>query len=128
MSNRLVHLLLLAAGLYSAGAITVLFSGGVTAPAAVRAPTPRATTPSAQAAVLLPVVTVRPDAPVPTLATVTVRAPAPYVANAETKTGAYSLGSAIATGATSPLAALPGSSFDMPYYSFGKSLRRASKE
>ncbi|NCT68053.1 MAG: hypothetical protein GXC76_10485 [Rhodanobacteraceae bacterium] len=127
MTNRTNKLLLLAVAIYATGAIVVSLSNATIgrAPLATSEPTPApAATPDANA-VLLPTVVVRPEPAMPTLAAVTVTAsradflPGADAAPADT-TGLGPVGDVYA--------AVPaaGTTLDMPYYSFGKSLRRAS--
>ena len=130
--NRLVRTLLLAVALVATAAAVFAFSLGVpvtrshaTAQAAAVAPRPHDPTTAA----LLPVVIVRPQPPIPTLPTVTVRmSRAEAIANDAPRAGDYSLGAVAHGGSAATIGALPGAAFDMPYYSFGKSLRHANKE
>jgi hypothetical protein len=126
MSKRLVHLLLLASGLYTAGAVIVLFSGGVATPRPLLpAQAPQTGVAHVEQAARLPVVAERAAPVIPTLATITVHPVQAHDGIARVREFALGAASAATSG---PLVALPGSSFDMPYYSFGKSLRRVSKE
>ena len=113
MPKRLISLLALAVALCASGAAVVLLTPAAQAPAAASAV-------PASAPVELPTVVVRPEPEIPTLAQVTVRpddaifdAGAPVRVRAAARVRASTVG----TGG-----------FDMPYYSFGKSLRHSSKE
>ena len=129
MSNRLVHLLLLSAGLCTTGVVIVLSSSGVATPAqvTVHVAAPTATVARTQNIVLLPTIVVHPDPLVPTLGTITVHASSGPAAidKANVSASDYDV---VSHTAVSSLVSLPGSSFDMPYYSFGKSVRRVNKE
>jgi hypothetical protein len=127
----LIHLLLLAASLYGTGAAVVAFSNGTfghhPAVAAVPAATALITTEAAPA-ILLPVVVVHAQAEVPTLATITVRpSRAERGALMSVGAGKPSPGAAISLGHAASTS-LSSAAFDMPYYSFGKTLRHVSKE
>ena len=130
MQKRLVQLLVLATALFGTGAAIVLIANGIS-------PRPgrvdMAALPVRAHATLLPTVVVRPPAVIPTLPTVTVRADA-HARTALALEGAAdetalkridndleALAAGGATGST-------GSAYDMPYYSFGKPLRRLTKE
>lgn len=127
MPPRLIHLMLLAAALSTGGAAIVALSGGALprhslvnsrmAPASVGMTT-----------TLLPAVVVRPEAEVPTLATVTVRPNRADWTGAPTEQGDAPLGNLVAVARRTGGAVVGGAGFDMPYYSFGRTLRHASKE
>lgn len=129
MSNRLAHLLLLSTGLCTTGVIIALSSPGIATRAQLVMPVSAPATIVARSPtmVLLPTIVVHPDELVPTLATITVHASLAHdpVDKTDVSASAYDVASHTAVSA---LVSLPGSSFDMPYYSFGKSLRRVSKE
>ena len=118
MQKRLFQLLALAASLMVTGVATVLF-----APRVADSTPPRPVIQQAPVTVL-PAIEVRARAPVPMLPVVTIRPdrtpPTPLAAHAEN--AAHAPPVLLATGATT------GAAFDMPYYSFGQSQRRASKE
>jgi len=122
MPNRLIPLLALAAALYGTGAIIVSLSSltgsrdGVAAAAPADEP---------EALPVLPAVVVRPEPEIPVLAMVTVRPDRNSTAN-EATPAAAPLG-ALAVRASST-ALLPSGGFDMPYYSFGRTLHRVNKE
>ncbi|GAA0705271.1 hypothetical protein [Dokdonella soli] len=129
MPTRLTRLLLLAVAIAGTGATIVALSPGSSAArqqvnAAAVAPAPSAT-----ATTLLPTVVVHPEAPMPTLATITVR---PDRTDAEFTEAArandHLLGEAVRNAGASVGGVLSSTPFDMPYYSFGKPLRRVSKE
>ena len=132
MRNRLARTLGLAVALVTTGAAVFAFSHGVsvtrphaTAQVAPAAPRPHDST----TATLLPVVVVRTQLPIPTLPTVTVRlSRAEAIAYDAPRAGDYSLGAVARGGSAAALGATPSGGFDMPYYSFGKSLRHANKE
>jgi hypothetical protein len=130
MPNRLFQLLLLAAALTGTGSLLVLLAhahalqptvatqpasaAGRTVPAGVGVPTG-----------VLPVVAVRASLPIPTLGTVTVHARRAGTASGNARRSSdRSAGTIIASGGGSLQSAV----FDMPYYSFGKTLRHVSKE
>jgi hypothetical protein len=125
MTDRLFQSLLLATALSGTAALVLALSsvkvGGDVRTAASPVAHPAAIT---QKPWLLPTVDVRPDpAPIPTLATVTVRATLPVTD--ERAEQDLLLTSAASTPALYPL---PSAAFDMPYYSFGRTLRRVNKE
>ncbi len=133
MSNRLAHLLLLSTGLCTVGMVIAMSSPGIATRAQVVTPVSPPATIVARipTMVLLPTIVVHPDRPVPTLATVTVHASFAHDGIDKPDTSANDNASEFDVAshtAVSALVSLPGSSFDMPYYSFGKSLRRVSKE
>lgn len=130
MSKRLIHLLFLATALSVSGVGIVMSSSGVAPaqPVTVAAAAARAH-PGAETITLLPTIVVRPEPVVPTLATITIRPE--WASNPGFDTvaaGDDSPGQASGQSGTSAVTAMPGGGFDMPYYSFGKSLRRVSKE
>jgi hypothetical protein len=127
--NRLIHLMLLAAVLSTGAAAIVALSNGALLPqnlatrGAVPADVVMTTT-------LLPAVIVRPEAEVPTLATVTVRPSRADWAGATAEPSEVPLGNlvAVARRTSGVSVGVGGAGFDMPYYSFGRTLRHASKE
>ena len=123
MPTRLIQLLLLAAALYASGAAVVALSTGNanharTSAQAVTAPA----FPLESASTLLPTVVVRPDPEVPTLATVTVR---PDRAGLS---GENFVAVPVPATRKAAVVSFAGGGFDMPYYSFGRTLRHVSKE
>jgi len=126
MPNRLIPLLALAAALYGTGAIIVSLSPLTAADQSAVAATPPA---APEALPVLPTVVVRPDPEIPVLAMVTVRPERAHAINAEMSnwvpTGAPVGALAIRAASTT---VLPSGGFDMPYYSFGRTLRRVNKE
>ncbi|MEO7326632.1 MAG: hypothetical protein ABIW82_17560 [Dokdonella sp.] len=134
MPNRLIPLLLLAASLYTGGAAIVALSNGAISPrhgelAAVAKP---AVSPAADAidapATLLPVVVVRPEPDMPTLATVTVRASRADMADAIADASELPVGTVLPAARRKAVLSFASAGFDMPYYSFGRTLRHMSKE
>ena len=126
MTDRLFQSLLLATALSGTAALVLALSSARvgTDAATVADPVADATVVTQQPA-LLPTVVVRPDpAPIPMLATVTVRAALPAVHGHTPEEDAF-LGSVVATPVSYPM---PSAAFDMPYYSFGRTLRRVNKE
>lgn len=126
MWNRVARSFALAVALVATGAAVFTFSHevSVTRPSAAALRTPNSATPT-----LLPVVVVRSQLRIPTLPTITVRlSRAEVIANDAPVTGDYSLVAAAHGGSAAALGATPSGGFDMPYYSFGKSLRHANKE
>lgn len=125
MSNRLIPVLLLTATVYAFGASVVAFS----TPAAYALPHTTPIVDASQAMTVLPTIVVRPELDVTLMPTVTVRPTAADIAAANaldseaTRVGAVVVALHAAGGGT-----LPRSSFDMPYYSFGKTAYRVSKE
>ncbi|MFI4970375.1 MAG: hypothetical protein ACHP7D_09220 [Lysobacterales bacterium] len=132
MPNRLIQLLLLAVALAGTGTIVATLSHGVaTGRQAVSAGTaviPSAT-PSIASTAVLPVVTVRAEAPIPTLGTITVRPGRnePGMADA-LRSEDYAVDKIEPPSRISSGGSLQSAAFDMPYYSFGKTLRHVSKE
>lgn len=123
MPNRLIPLLALAAALYVTGAVIVSLSA-LTGASAL--PTAAALTPAAQdTPTLLPAVIVRPELEIPVLAMVTVR-PDRSVSSSSVAPKAVPMG--VLAARASSAAVLPSGGFDMPYYSFGRTLRRVNKE
>ena len=125
MTDRLFQSLLLATALSGTAALVLALSSADSSPHA-HAAANAATHPAAitQQPWLLPTVVVHPDPdPIPTLATLTVRATLP--ATDEHAEADMLLISAADTPVLYPL---PSAAFDMPYYSFGKTLRRVNKE
>jgi hypothetical protein len=131
--DRLIHLLLLAASLYASGAaIVALSNGALRSPGeatAVNKPTasPAVNTIDATA-ILLPVVVVHPEPEVPTLATVTVRASRAERVQAIADAGEIPASPLLPAARRTAVLSFAGGGFDMPYYSFGRTLRHASKE
>jgi len=122
MPNRLIPLLALAAALYGTGAIIVSLSSLTGHRDAAVTAAPAA---GQEALPVLPAVIVRPEPEIPVLAMVTVRPDRSSAASDEAPAAAP-LG-ALAVHASSS-ALLPSGGFDMPYYSFGRTLHRVSKE
>ena len=122
MPTRLIPLLALATALYGTGAIIVSLSPltGANSSAAVAAPAA-----APEALPVLPIVIVHPEPEIPVLAMVTVR-PERVGATTTQSSNAIPVG-ALAVRAAST-AVLPSGGFDMPYYSFGRTLRHANKE
>jgi hypothetical protein len=122
MSNRLIPFLLLAATLYALGASVSGLSRWQPASAGIM--------PASEAIPVLPTITVRPDEETAILLpTVTVRPGAAEIAAAKAL-DARALGSGVVVVAMHTLSGglLPRTNLDMPYYSFGKSVYRVSKE
>jgi len=123
MSTRLLQFALLAIAVSATGSTLVALSHGLPARhggAAADLPV-----------TLLPAVVVHPEPSIPTLGTITVlpdRADLAGLAAQDGASGDYSLGEAIRDAGASAVDSLPGGTFDMPYYSFGRTLRRAAKE
>lgn len=122
MPKRLIPLLSLAAALYATGAAIIFLSAGSAYPA--RVPPVATVIPIPT----LPTVVVRPDAPIPTLALVTVRPDDDVTDVNMTNADAGSRARAALRTRGSAVALLPVGGLDMPYYSFGKSLRHSTKE
>jgi hypothetical protein len=121
MTDRLFQSLLLATALSGTVALVLALSSVNVSPDTRSVAEPAAAT---QQPWLLPTVVVRPDPePIPTLATVTVRATLPTTD--ERAEDDLFLASAADTPVLYPL---PSAAFDMPYYSFGRTLRRVNKE
>ena len=132
MPNRLIQLLLLAVSLAGTGTIVATLSHGVAAGrqavAASTAVIPSAT-PSAVSTAVLPVVTVRAEPPIPTLGTVTVRPNRDELGMADAlHSDDYAVDKVEPAPRISSSGSLQSAAFDMPYYSFGKTLRHVSKE
>lgn len=123
MTHRLVPVLLLTATLYALGAGIAslpLPSAGSTAGNAA-APE--------QAIPMLPTVVVRPESEPTLLPTVTVRPGTAEIAAAKAlDSGTQRIGAVVVAMHTLGGGLLPRSTLDMPYYSFGKSAYRVSKE
>ena len=130
MTDRLLQRLLLATAISGTTALVVALSSAGssvvprTGPSVATATTPVAI---AHEPIMLPTVVVRPEAVVPTLATVTVRA---SIADRVAADLAAEDAAGLLTSAGGGLALypLPSAAFDMPYYSFGRTLRRVNKE
>jgi hypothetical protein len=123
MTHRLVPALLLTATLYALGA------GIASLPLPPPAAASSAGNALAQAIPTLPTVVVRPDIEPTLLPTVTVRpGPAEIAAAKALDSGALRAGSVVVAMHTLGGGLLPRSTLDMPYYSFGKSAYRVSKE
>lgn len=143
VSNRAARAVLLAVAIAATGAGVFALSHGAVAASRAEAATPDAGALAYGAAitvlptvivqadadmpVLLPTVVVHADAAIPTLPTVTVRAS--RIERAGSEDGAEPVLVAVeqdshtlATGVSA------GAGYDMPYYSFGKTLRRLNKE
>lgn len=123
MSNRLVHIALLAVAVSATGSTLAALSHGL--------PARHAATDAAAAlqVILLPTVVVHPEPSIPTLGTITVLPDrSDRVSSSAGHADDYSLGEAIRDAGTSAVGSLPSASLDMPYYSFGRTLRRAAKE
>jgi hypothetical protein len=127
--NRLIHLMLLAAALSTGGAAIVALSNGALRPQSVAIHS-AAPANVVMTTTLLPTVVVRPEAEVPTLATVTVRPSRADWASATAEQDEAPLGNlvAVARRTRAVSVGIGGAGFDMPYYSFGRTLRHASKE
>ena len=132
--KRLPQLLLLAVALFGTGASIVALSRGVPARHPVVNASVAPVVPNLNiddAPTLLPAIMVRPEVGITTLATITVH---PDRAGAEAR--APERGSDVTVGAKkaddpgtdATISLAGGSGFDMPYYSFGRSPRHASKE
>ncbi|MEO5561545.1 MAG: hypothetical protein ABIO49_16370 [Dokdonella sp.] len=132
MPNRLIHLLLLAASLYASGAAIVALSNGAPGSGHTEAmaikPTPAAVDAIDATTTLLPVVVVHPEPEVPTLATVTVRPSRTDLAEAVADAGKTPVGPIVQSARVGTVLSFAGAGFDMPYYSFGRTLRHVSKE
>ncbi|MEO7430461.1 MAG: hypothetical protein ABIR62_00140 [Dokdonella sp.] len=132
MPTRLIRLVFLAATLSFTGAAVVAFSGSglIDVPAGAAVAAGRDTLLSDPLhTTLMPSVRVHPEVEIPTLATVTVR-PMYSEVSAVSASSPNALTSVsvpmLARRSTGGLMASAG--FDMPYYSFGKTLRHVSKE
>lgn len=127
MPSRLFPLLTLAIALFITGGAIVSLADHSAGPADSDAMKISATDPVPTSIPLLPTVVVRPEPEIPTLATVTVRPDRiEQVAVHADRDGKVDRPLALARAGT--VATLPGGGFDMPYYSFAKTLRRANKE
>ena len=117
MSNRLIQFALLAIAVSTTGSTLAALSHGLpvpSSPAATELPV-----------TLMPTIVVHPEAVIPTLGTITV---VPDRADRTSGNDDYSLTEAIRGAGASAVGSLPGGAFAMPYYSFGRTLRRAAKE
>jgi hypothetical protein len=130
MPTRLLSLLLRATTLAATGAIVVALAQGAATrrDAALDKARAQQMAPAAGTPALLPTIVVRPEAVVPTLATVTVHARRvrDTVASADPAPAEDALDWRDDSAQAAIL--LQGGGFDMPYYSFGRSLRRVNKE
>lgn len=141
VSNRLAHAILLAVAIAATAAGVFVLSHGVQPKAAAMGDT--ATVPANPAAIpVLPTVFVEAQAMIPTLPTVIVQADAiPMLPTVVVRANRVEHSDLVAQNAESPalLAAEQdlhrlasgtnaGGGYDMPYYSFGKTLRRLNKE
>ena len=125
MSTRLIPALLMTATLYAFGASVVAFSS----PPARMLPGHALPVPVAQAMTLLPTIVVRPELHTTLMPTVNVRPSAADIAAARAlDSEALRLGAVVVAMHAAGGGMLPRSSFDMPYYSFGKTAYRVSKE
>jgi len=122
MPNRLIPLLALAVALYGTGAIIVSLSPLTDTSISAAVATPAA---APEALPVLPTVIVHPEPEIPVLAMVTVRPERGSTISAAASNPAPV--AAFAVHATSAVV-LPSGGFDMPYYSFGRTLHRANKE
>jgi len=120
VSNRLITVLLLTATLYALGAgIAGLAPHAAAMPAEIAAP----------AIPTLPTVVVRPELDPTLLPTVTVRPTAAEITAANAlDSGALQAGAVVVAVHALGGGWMPRSGLDMPYYSFGKSTYRVSKE
>ncbi|MGH8172231.1 MAG: hypothetical protein ACREPX_03735 [Rhodanobacteraceae bacterium] len=124
MTNRLIPVLLLTATVYAFGASVVAFSY----PAHMNLPH-AAPVAVAQAMTVLPTIVVRPELETTLMPTVTVRPTAADIAAAAAlDSEALRVGAVVVALHAAGGGMLPRSSFDMPYYSFGKTTYRVSKE
>lgn len=134
MPNRLIPLLLLAASLYASGAAIVALSNGTAVSRHVETTTANmpAVSPVAEpldtTATLLPVVVVHPEPEMLTLATVTVRPSRADLTATVADTDEISMATLLPAGRRSNVLSFASAGFDMPYYSFGRTLRHVSKE
>lgn len=117
MTNRWIHALAFPTALAVTGLIFAVLSHG--------SADHRAAAAAAEAIPVLPVVVVRPEPEIPVLASLTVRPTRAELEAAGIEPDDEDLATTGHAGAT---ALLPGSGFDMPYYSFGKTQHRVSKE
>ncbi|MEO6688225.1 MAG: hypothetical protein ABIS07_12605 [Dokdonella sp.] len=134
MPNRLIHLLLLAASLSASGAAIVALSNGAlgarhdeTTAAGKPVASPVADTIDATVT-LLPVVVVHPEPDMPTLAKVTVRASRADVGEPIADSSELPVGIVLPAARRKAVLSFASAGFDMPYYSFGRTLRHMSKE
>jgi len=129
--TRLIRLFLLAASLSFTGAVIVGLSapGGSPTPAVASALADRDDGVASLSITLLPIVRVFPDVEIPTLATVTVRPSRADMADVAATATTLASTDQVPLLVRRPRSALMSSGgFDMPYYSFGKTLRHVSKE
>jgi hypothetical protein len=129
--TRLIRLFLLAASLSFTGAAVVAFFGTGMNPLTTTAiaVADRPVAPIELTTTLLPTVRVHPEAEMPTLATVTVRPNRTDLADVSaTSTTVASTVSAPLLARRPKAVLMSSGGFDMPYYSFGKTLRHVSKE
>jgi len=123
MTHRLVPVLLLTATLYALGA------GVASLPLPSAGSTTGNLTAPAPAIPMLPTVVVRPESEPTLLPTVTVRPePAEIAAAKALDSGTLRTGAVVVAMHALGGGLLPRSTLDMPYYSFGKSAYRVSKE
>ncbi|MEO5626779.1 MAG: hypothetical protein ABIQ70_12290 [Dokdonella sp.] len=134
MPNRLIHLLLLAASLSASGAAIVALSNGALSSRQfeTKAAKPLIASPVADtldaSMTLLPVVVVHPEPEVPTLATVTVRPSRTELTETAADSDGISLGPVVPAVRRTAVLSFASAGFDMPYYSFGRTLRHVTKE
>ena len=134
MPNRLIHLLLLAASLYASGAAIVALSNGTAVSRHVETTTAKmpGVSPVAEpldaTATVLPVVVVHPEPEMLTLATVTVRPSRADLTATVADSDEISMVTLLPAGRRSTVLSFASAGFDMPYYSFGRTLRHVSKE
>jgi hypothetical protein len=125
MSTRLIPVLLMTATLYAFGASVVAFS---TPPARVLQ-SQAEPVPVAEAMTVLPTIVVRPELPTTRMPTISVHPTSAEIAAARAlDSEALRLGAVVVAMHAAGGGMLPRSSFDMPYYSFGKTAYRVSKE
>lgn len=127
MSNRPFQRLLLASAIAAVGALVVSLTQqpDVEAQHPSASAMPTVTHPSldSEPGIVLPTVVVHGQLPIPMLAKVVVRSDRPGPEVSAVNEGGRS---EFANGTASGIFA--GATFDMPYYSFGRTMRRASKE
>lgn len=134
MPNRLIHLLLLAASLYASGAAIVALSNGT--PVSRHVETTTAKMPAVSSAAepldatttLLPVIVVHPEPEMLTLATVTVRPSRTDLTETVAESDEISMAAILPAVPRATALSFASAGFDMPYYSFGRTLRHVSKE
>jgi hypothetical protein len=129
--TRLIRLFLLAASLSFTGAVVVGFAalGNNPSPAVTSAVADRQHDAEALTTTLLPAVRVFPEIEIPTLATVTVRPNRADMADVPVTSTTVASIDPVPLLVRRPRSALMSSGgFDMPYYSFGKTLRHVSKD